>query len=124
MSRNGSDTHWWQRLSPPCLALCCWLITWSASSRFQRANRCLDQEITVKKKQKKRVATAHMPVIWLEADCCWADSKLVFKDYHNGDEVRRVTLLIKDPSDLTYIEERIADIRKHWAAKLGLTIPV
>lgn len=73
------------------------------------------------KKQKKRVASIRMPVYWCEIKCQWHGSELVFKYFDNGNEVKRVTLVINSPSDADYIEERIADIRKNWRAQLGVT---
>lgn len=67
---------------------------------------------------EKRTVKVKVGVYFIEAETGWNRSALIIKD-HSGDLApREVTLRIDQPSDISYIRERLQDIENGWRKEL------
>jgi hypothetical protein len=74
----------------------------------------------VKTKKKPRVASIRIEQFHdMDAVCSWASGALVFKEFSNGELVKKVRIGINDPADVAYLREHLDKIVAGWKESLG-----
>lgn len=72
------------------------------------------------KRKKPRVRSERIEQFHdIEARCSWASGALVFKEYENGELVKKLVIGINDPADVAYLREHLDKIVAGWKESLG-----